>query len=383
MKRAPPLVVLILGGAAGRWGCAAAASPLASARAPHLEGLAREGRVLGVRLARDGRDACTMGPLLSLLGFDPAAVETARASYLGALTDEELAAEECFVSADFIALFRDLVADVDPGLRPQESEILLRAADAATRRAGFRLIAGAGSNHLAVAPRASVDASAPPPPFLLGRALAALAPLKETHAFAHRLAREVLDGHEINEVRRDLGRNGADAIWFWGPGGAADLRPAWDMPVSALGSDAHWRGLCKAARIPLRMPQARTPAGLVRGIQQALRNDGLCFLYARRGVSDALKREAKLRADGVADLDRHLVGPVAKAVGGAGARLLVVPDAAYDTESGSPLGDPVPALLWGAGISALRQRPFTEAGAAEAGDPVEPGHGLLAYVRHL
>jgi hypothetical protein len=42
----------------------------------------------------------------------------------------------------------------------------------------------------------------------------------------------------------------------------------------------------------------------------------------------------------------------------------------------------VPALLWGAGIDALAHRPFTEAGAA-AGDPLEPGHGLLAYVRHL
>jgi hypothetical protein len=77
------------------------------------------------------------------------------------------------------------------------------------------------------------------------------------------------------------------------------------------------------------------------------------------------------------------VGPVAKAVGAAGGRLLVVADVAVDGATGVPSSDPVPALLWGAGIDALAHRPFTERGAAAAGEPLEPGHGLLAYVRHL
>jgi 2,3-bisphosphoglycerate-independent phosphoglycerate mutase len=167
-------------------------------------------------------------------------------------------------------------------------------------------------------------------------------------------------------------------VWLWGPGGPAVLHAHWDVPVSALGGDVLWRGICKVAGIPLRVPQARTPAGLAKGLVQALRDGGLCFVHARRGT-----RDARARAEGIAHLDEHVVAPVARAVDQARGRLLVVADAARDAATGRPSADPVPALLWGTGIEALTRRPFTEAGAAAAGDPLEPGHGLLAYVRHL
>jgi len=383
VTKTPPLVVLVLGGVAERRACPDAESPLALAATPNLDRLAREGRVFGAQLV-EGRDAAQgAAPLLALLGIDPAGRETARASYLGAYLGEELEGEECFVSADFLSLFRDLVADAEPDLRPKESEVLVRDAAAAVQRAGFKLVHGAGAHHLAIAPRASVDEDAPSPLGLLGRPVTLYTPRLEQHAFAHRLAREALDGHEINEVRRDLGGNGADALWLWGPGGVPRLEAEWDARVSAFGADAIWRGVCKTAGVPLRAPKARSPAQLVRGVTQALNRDALTFLYARRGVRDALQRDARTRADGVADLDRVLVGPVAKAVAEAGGRLLVVPDTARDTESGGILGDPVPVLLWGAGVTALLERPFTEAAGAAAGEPVAPGHGLLAYVRHL
>jgi 2,3-bisphosphoglycerate-independent phosphoglycerate mutase len=235
-----------------------------------------------------------------------------------------------------------------------------------------------------VAPRASVDPAVPPAEALLGKPLTRFEPSVEQHAFAHRLAREVLDGHEINEVRRDLGDNGADGLWIWGPGGTPRLEPDFGGDrVSAFGTAQVWRGVCRVAGIPLRAPGARKASAFVRGIARALQRDRLCFVYARRGVRDALMREGRVRTQGVADLDAELVGPVAEAVAAAGGRLLVLPDAARDTATGAALPDPVPVLVWGEGIEALARRPFTEAGAAAAGDPIEPGHGLLAYVRHL
>lgn len=369
MRKTPPsLAVLVLGGVADRW-----ASPpvtqLTLARKPNLDRLASEGRVLGVRLVKEDHEALGAAPLLAILGFDPAQVETARASYLGALADERLLAEECFVSADFVALFRETVEDAEPGpFKPAETEVLLRAADAAVRRSGFRLVAGSGAHHVAIATRASVDPDVPPPARLLGRPVAEFEPRIAQHAFAHRLAREALDRHEINEVRRDLGRNGADAVWLWGPGGPAFLHAQWDVEVSAVGADPVWRGLCKAARIPLSVPHARTPAALAKGVAQALKGDAICFVHAQRGI---------------ADLDENVVAPVAKAVEASRGRLLVLADVARDARTGLPFADPVPALLWGEGIDPLARRPFTEAGAKASGDPVEPGHGLLAYVRHL
>jgi 2,3-bisphosphoglycerate-independent phosphoglycerate mutase len=369
VRKTPPLVVLVLGGAAERLS-SPPRTPLSLASKPNLDRLAAEGRVFGVRLLKDDRLAFGAAPLLAILGFDPEAVETSRASYMGALAGERLLAEECFLSADFLALFRDIVADAEPGpFKPAEAEVLLGAADSAVRRAGFRLTGGSGARHLAVAPRASVDAQAAPPPVLLGRPLVRFEPRVEQHAFAHRLARDALGGHELNEVRRDLGRNGADAVWCWGPGGTAALAARFDAPVSAAGQDPVWRGVCRAAGIPVR------GSSLPRAVAQALRGDAVFFVHLDVGPR-------ALRADAIADLDQRVVAPLAKAVASARGRLLVLPDVACDG-AGVPVADPVPALLWGEGIEALKRRAFSEAGAAAAGEPLEPGHGLLAYVRHL
>lgn len=384
MTDSPPLVVLILGGAAERLSCPAAESPLALARTPWLDRLAREGRVFAVRLVEGEHAPYTAAPHLSILGIDPAAHATARASYMGVLAGERLAPEECFVSADFAALFRNLVADAEPSpLRAAETTALLAAAGDAVRRAGFRLVPGAGAHHLAIAPRASVDAETPSPEAILGKPVEDFEPRVEQHAFAHRLARDVLEKHELNEVRRDLGRNGADLLWLWGPGGEARIDASWEDKVAGLGTDPVWRGVCRAASVPVKTPKAATPAALVRALAQAVRTHRVCFLHVRRATSDALLRERALRVAGIADLDEKVVGPVAELVARRRARLLVLPEAARDTASGAPLGDPVPALLWGAGVRAVSARPFTEEGAASAGEPLAPGHGLLAYVRHV
>jgi 2,3-bisphosphoglycerate-independent phosphoglycerate mutase len=375
----PPLVVLCLGGAAERW--ATADSPLAAADTPNLDRLAEEGRVFGASLADDGASAA---PLLALLGHDPAEAETSRAAYVAHAAGLEVAPEECVVSADLITLFLGNIEDVEPGpWRPAELTAIFQALEAELPRAGFRLVKGAQSHHLALAPAASVDRDVTPVERALGKAHADLAPAVEQHAYAHRLGREVLDGHEINDVRRDLGLNGADMLWLWGAGGPVhELEPAPDKS-SAFGTDPAWRGICAAAGIPVKAPGARAPAGIVKGVTAALKSDRLIFVHTARGTQDALRREAATRAEGIAEIDAKLVGPLAAAVAKKQGRLLVLPETARASEDGAPTADPVPALLWGAGIRALSAHPFTEAGAAEAGEPLAPGHSLLAYVQRL
>jgi len=385
MRAKAPLVVLVMGGAAERWTTPAGKSPLALAATPNLDDLSRHGRVLGVRLVEEERQVATVAPLLALLGLDPAAHETAPGSYLGAAAGAGIADEECYCCADFISLFRDSVADVEPGpLRAGQADALFKVAAEEVARAGFRLVKLGQSHHLAIAPRASVDANVPPTFRLQGERYVEFEPAEEQHAFAHRIAREALDGHEINEVRRDLGGNGWDALWIWGPGGRLEGlgRGEGEEPVAAHGSHPLWRAVCKAAGVPLGY-KSGSPAALLREIDKSLRKARIVWVYLRRGERDAYLRERQLRAFGVAEIDKKVVGPLADIVAKREARLLVLPDAAWDTETGRPMADPVPALIWGKGVEALRTLPFHEEGAALAGEPVAPGYGLIEYVRSL
>jgi len=384
MRRKPALVVLVLGGAAERWGTPPELSPLALAQPTHLTHLADHGRVLGVRLVEEERQVATVAPLLSLLGVDPATHPTAPGSYLGAAAGATIADEECFCCADFVSLFRDVVADVEPGpLRVGQSDALFKVAADEVQRAGFRLVKLGQSHHLAIAPRASVDPEVPPTFRLQGERYVDFEPSEEQHAFAHRLAREALDGHEINEVRRDLGGNGWDALWIWGPGGRLEKMGRGEGEVvAAHGSHPLWRAVCRALGIPLGY-KSGSPAALLREVDKSLRKSRIVWIYLRRGERDAYLRERQLRAFGIGEIDKKVIGPLADIVAKREARLLVVPDAAWDTETGRPTADPVPALIWGKGVQALRTLPFHEAGAALAGEPVAPGYGLIEYVRSL
>ncbi len=336
-----------------------------------------------MRPVNDANAAISAAPFLSILGVDPAEHETAPASYIGAMSGAALASEECYVSADFVALFRDTVADVEPGpLRHAESEVLRKEACRALGRAGFRLLPGRASHHVAIAPRASVDPSLAAPDFVLGRRLKRVEPRTEQHAFAHRLGREALDSHEINAVRRDLGENGADMVWLSGPGGVPRLAST-EQPTAAFGQSILWQAVCRARGIPLRQPLAKSANQILRGLGQSIRREESCFVYSGRGVRDARTGRLANRVDGICDIDKHLIGPVARLVAELGARLLILPDHARDTETGRPLADPVPVLVWGDGVSAVAERPFHELGARGAGDPIDPAHELLPYVRHL
>jgi 2,3-bisphosphoglycerate-independent phosphoglycerate mutase len=386
MRPNTPVVVLVLGGAAERWDCDPARSPLALADSPNLDRLAQSGRVLGVRLVEQEQQVSTVAPLLSTLGINPELSETAPSSYLGLAAGQTIADEECFCCADFVSLFRNTVADVEPGpLRAAESDALFRVARDEIKRAGFRLIKLGQSHHLAIGPRASLDANATPTFRLQGLPYSEHEPQSEQHAFAHRLARESLDGHEINEVRRDLGGNGWDALWLWGPGGRASVeRPFADEVISAHGSHPLWRSVCTAAGIPLGQT-AGSPASLLREVDKSLhrKKAGVIWIYLRRGERDAYLRELSLRGFGISEVDRLIVGPLADVAAKRGARLLVLPDAAWDTKTGTPSADPVPALIWGKGVEALRTLPFHEQGAGMAGEPIAPGYGLIEYVRSL
>jgi len=376
----PPLLVLILAGVAERWGCAAEVSPLARADSPLLARLAETGRILGVRLVTDERQVCTAAPLLALLGLDPSGLETSRASYLALDAGVEPAAGERVLNADFLALFRDEVADLEPGpLRPAESEVLLDVAREALTAEGFRLHPLQGTHHLAFAPSDHVDTKLPSPERLLGRPLGYLVPAVEAHARAQRRAREVLEKHEVNEVRRELGDNGADLLWLSQPGGVARIASPFDRAPASFGSDAVWRGLSKAAGMELRGTEEADVEDLATAIDEC----GLCFVHATSAQQVASSRDVVLRTDAVAALDEGVVAAAAEAAQGAGARLMIVADRAWETATGEPHADGVPLLLWGAGIQSIADLPFTEEGAAAAGSPVEPGHGLLAYVRHI
>jgi 2,3-bisphosphoglycerate-independent phosphoglycerate mutase len=80
----------------------------------------------------------------------------------------------------------------------------------------------------------------------------------------------------------------------------------------------------------------------------------------------AHRRDAGAVIAAIERLDRELLGPLRDAVGAAGGRLAVCPDHLTDPLDGRHHADPVPAVLWGAGVARGGARRCTERQAAHA-----------------
>jgi 2,3-bisphosphoglycerate-independent phosphoglycerate mutase len=68
----------------------------------------------------------------------------------------------------------------------------------------------------------------------------------------------------------------------------------------------------------------------------------------------------------------------ARAAEEGGVRLLVLPDHPTPLEIKTHVGEPVPFLMWGAGIEANGAAGYTEEEARATGFAVAPGHLLLS-----
>jgi 2,3-bisphosphoglycerate-independent phosphoglycerate mutase len=80
----------------------------------------------------------------------------------------------------------------------------------------------------------------------------------------------------------------------------------------------------------------------------------------------AHRRDARAVVGAIERIDHELLAPLRDAVGAAGGRLAVCPDHGTDPVDGRHRGDPVPAVIWGAGVEAGLARRCTERHALSA-----------------
>jgi 2,3-bisphosphoglycerate-independent phosphoglycerate mutase len=197
----------------------------------------------------------------------------------------------------------------------------------------------------------------------------------------------LLEPHEINVVRRELGENPANNIWLWGQGTSTRLTPYRDrfgLSCACIAAVDLIRGITRL----LGFEQIAVP-----GATGFLDTD-----YAAKGAAAAraLDRvdlvcvhiEAPDEAGHLGDVqekrlaiervDAHVVGPLLDKLRGFDAwRILVAPD--HPTPVGTRVHSAAPPLfcLAGTGIAPGSGLPFGEANASQTGVLIDPGSKLI------
>ena len=367
-------------------------TPLAAARTPNLDELARTSLVARALTIPQGMEPGSDVANLSLLGYDPLVFHTGRAPLEAASLGIELKEQEVAFRCNLVVLAEDgrgtlTMADYCSGHIPTaKAEPLIAALNKELGQGPFSFHPGTQYRHLMVWKGGRDDPELCPPHDLSGQVV---------NDHLEKMKSQCPEIYELTRRSRDiLARATSElslkvrptSIWLWGQGRPPRLRPlprkyglqgAMISAVDLLKGMASYAGL-KNIDVPGASGWLDTNyAGKVRAGLKALKEADLLFLHLEApdeaGHTGSLR--AKLQA--IEDFDAHLVGPFLKGLESLKPyRLLVACDHYTPLSVRTHTREKVPLLLHDSQRKLGRSQAFSEA-QAESSKDLSPAHGLM------
>jgi 2,3-bisphosphoglycerate-independent phosphoglycerate mutase len=407
-------------------------TPFEAAKTPHLDALARAGRVGRVATTPPGwtagSDVCSM----CLLGYDPRKYHTGRAPLEAAALGLELGAKDW--------IFRvNLVTVGDPGT-PDDGLMVDHSAGAISNAearpivegllahwrlhepvlaADLRLTPGVSYRNILVdvsqnRPGAEVRdygalITAPPheiprQPWLKHVPTPKAGSGEAAHLAADilgrlmELARVYLPTHPINAARIAAGKRPANMAWIWGQGLKPSpppfkekfgLRGAMTTAVDLLAGIAVVIGWDRLDVPGVSSYHDNNYAGQGRATCDALDEYDIVCCHVESPDECAHQGDWKTKTAAMEAIDTYITGPVSEKLrsfgdpekdGSApGWRLLYLPDHYTLCSTRKHDNTPPPFLMAGAWVRSAVQRPYSEKASLESDLCVDPGHELMEY----
>lgn len=220
-------IMIALGGAADH-PCAELQekTPLEVSKIVNLNALVTKSKVGMVKLMPQKGEVCEEAALLNLLGYDSNSCFTGRGPLEAANLNLNLEENEVPFSVNFITESNGIFVDRTGGqIRTKEAKTLVNFLNKKISNDFVRFFPGKGSQHVAVIKDShghdALSANTKSPEAMVGQKISSGFPKGPGDELLKKLmydARLLLQDHEINQVRVDLGENPANMIWLWGQG---------------------------------------------------------------------------------------------------------------------------------------------------------------------
>lgn len=386
-------VMVVVGGAADQPVAALyGKTPLQAARLPTLDTLAREGLVGSVDLIPEGMPPAPEAAAMALLGYDPARHYTGPGPLDAIGRGVPLGPTDVAFRADLVSSDGDTVTDpAAGGISGEDAETLFAEVAGHLTGIHWRFYPGRGRRHTFVWTGPPVDVVCLPPAAAAGKPLPETLPQGDGDAMLRTLiydSLEVLDGHEINERRRDEGKPPANMIWLWGPGRAPRLTSfatRWGMGGAVISPSAYWRGLARLAglqapELPGATGRIETDYGAkVREAVAALQSADFALVHVGAAGAASIQGDAEKKVDALERVDQRVLAPLMQGVKPLDDfRLMVVPDVAIPVEARAPVRGPVPFVVYASrGLSRPVRAAFDESAVEESPLRYDEGHRLI------
>ena len=363
-------------------------TPFEVAKIPTLHEMTRLGKLGQVNLAAGRRGVHADASLLGLLGYNAKDVYSGRAPLEAANQELSLEENEVPFRMNFVTEYDGVLSDPTAGeISPKEAAALLNFLNKKLSSGFVRFFQGSGYRHLAVIKDShgyeALSAKTFSPRQICDKEVAGYMPQGPGAELIKKLmydAKLLLQDHEVNQVRSDLGENPANMIWLWGQGQKTELdsfNQKFDVKSAMISRSEYAKGIARLAG--LTVLEVGEPACRPGRREVELTE---CYERASRVMLDALTEkdficvhladcdEASWNGDlrskitALEAADYYLLAKLKKYVDKhPDTRVLLTPAYALSWKEKQLKSGSVPVALYGAGIGVDDAATFTEMAA--------------------
>ena len=376
-------VVLILDGAAG-WPLEALGSrtTLGAARTPNLDALAAAGMLGMAQTVPAGAEPSSSAACTSILGYDPIADYVGRGAIEAASLGITLAPDEVALRLNLVHVADDQMVSYACGhIATEESRAIVAELQAALGVAYRHILVVKGHPEL-------VDLAYTPPHDISDQTIVGRRPAGDGAALLLDLqdrARPVLAASPVNAARIARGDLPATEVWPFWPGMApAGLRPfaevrgvraALTSGVDLLNGLAVLFGIDRLQIAGVTDGANTDYAAQIAGALEALDDHDLVIVHVESPDEEGHAGDVAGKIAAIEAIDREMASVLRERIDEI--RVLAMPDHPTPIELKTHVGEPVPFLLAGPGITPNAGAGFREVVAASTGLVVDPGHRVM------
>ena len=369
-------------------------TPLEAARTPNMDNISSNG-ILGVvntvpKNFKPGSDiAC-----LSVLGYDPKVYYTGRAPLESASLGIELGENDWAVRCNLITAIDGILEDFSAGhISDNEAELIMSILNEQLAGGSVRFYAGKSYRNIMVYNGdIAIEADCTPPHDIIGKSITKNLPKGKGSEILIDLMRSsyhLLENHELNKVRIDLGDNPANMIWLWGQGKRPSLVPfeqLYGISGAVITGVDLLRGLAtyigwNIIEVPGATAYLDTDYDAkAQYAIEAMETHDLVLIHVE--APDEAGHEGniheKIRA--IENIDKKIIGPVLSALKKYNEfRILILPDHYTPISMRTHTSDPVPFTIYGNVSGNISKLSFSESNAEQTGLRVKKGYKLMSH----
>jgi 2,3-bisphosphoglycerate-independent phosphoglycerate mutase len=371
-------------------------TPLQVAKTPYMDALAKRGIVGRAAFTPEGMYPGSDIANMAILGYDPKKYHTGRAPLEAANMGIFLEPHEVAFRCNLVTVADGSLRDFSAGhISSQESHILVEALNAGLASDAVRFHPGVGYRHIAVFRDAALaedllKSECMPPHDLIGKRYAGALPSGPAAGVLRDLmdrSRPILENHDINKVRVDLGENPGNMIWLWGQGGSPHLPPfqekyrrrgAMISAVDLLNGIGRLVGL-EVIQVPGATGYYDTNfVGKAEYGLKALERLDFVFIHVEAADEAGHNGDLAEKIRAIENFDSQVVGTVVNFLGRkSDHRILICPDHPTPVALRTHTNTPVLFLIAGKGVEPSGAAVFDEPTAGESKLSYAHGHALM------